>query len=63
MNVKINEYFLDLETNELLFTTDAKTCIDTKGRLYVILDKLYVQDAATGDIHMTSGIPLIQDKH
>ncbi len=61
MNVKINEYFLDLETNSLLFTTDKKTCIDTKGHLFVILDKIYVQDASTGDIHMTSGVPEIKD--
>ena len=60
MKVKINESFLDLETHELLFITDDKTCIDTHGHLFIILDDVYVQDARTGQIHMTSGVPVVK---
>ena len=53
---------IDLETGEVISTSDGKLFFDTRGNIYQLLSECYVQDVKTGEIHMTSGCRADQGK-
>ena len=53
---------LDLETGEVISTSDGKLFFDLKGNIYYLLSECYVQDIKTGDVHLTSGYRVDKEK-